>query len=363
MAELAVDQVQEVERPEHGLRHFLRAQTRVSMTAASLGTASILVLFIGTLVVLTYHGWTPWESVAEAILSPAQAAVITVSAVLGLAATALGLATFRRMDTRESRDGSLDGAIIGIQGIVYAGFYAWFRAGDVETFARNFFDFEIIGEFFDRFLNAMKNTIILAATGEALGISIGLLLAVLVISSRRVVRYPARIYIDFFRGTPLIWQLSFFFFGLVLGLRLELTAYQVAILVLGLNAGAYSAEVFRAGIQSIDRGQFEAARSLGMGYVKALRLVILPQAVRRVIPPLTNEFVILIKDTSLVSVLGLTLGEQELMSAGRDIFSSTFNATAFIGTALGYLVITIPMIRVVNHLEKRFQSGMTWAGP
>jgi polar amino acid transport system permease protein len=238
----------------------------------------------------------------------------------------------------------------------------WFRSGDVETFARNFFNFEVLGEFFDRFVHGAINTLILALGGEAIGIALGLLLAVFGLSSHAVVRAPARVYINFFRGTPLLWQLSFFFFGLVLGLSLDLTAYQVAILVIGLNAGAYSAEIFRAGIQSIERGQFEAARSLGMGYLKALRLVILPQGVRRVIPPLTNEFVILIKDTSLVSVLGLTFAEQELMAVGREIYNTTFDATAWLGTAAGYLVITLPMIRVVTWLERRLRSGLVGVG-
>ena len=191
---------------------------------------------------------------------------------------------------------------------------------------------------------------------------LGLVLAVFAISNRRVVRAPARVYINFFRGTPLLWQLQFFFFGLVLGLRLGLTAYQTAILVLGLNAGAYTAEIFRAGIQSIERGQFEAARSLGMGYLQALRYVVIPQGFRRVIPPLTNEFVILIKDTSLVAVLGLTFAQQELMATSRDIYNQTFNATPYLAAAAGYLAITLPLIRAVNWLEKRLRSGLTGIG-
>ena len=123
--------------------------------------------------------------------------------------------------------------------------------------------------------------------------------AVLTLSARRVVRAPARGYINFFRGTPLIWQLVTFYFGVNLGLGLGLSTLQVALIVFALNTGAYAAEVFRAGIQSIERGQIEAARSLGMSYMQAMRYAIVPQAIRRVIPPLMNEFVILIKDTAL----------------------------------------------------------------
>jgi polar amino acid transport system permease protein len=137
------------------------------------------------------------------------------------------------------------------------------------------------------------NTLVLSLAGETIGILLGLILAVFVLSRRPLVRAPARLYINFFRGTPLIWQLSFGWLGIVLALGLGVGAYLAAMVILGLNAGAYSAEIFRAGIESIDRGQFEAARSLGMSYGRALRHVILPQGVRRVIPPLTNEFVIL----------------------------------------------------------------------
>ena len=252
--------------------------------------------------------------------------------------------------------------VLGVQAAALGGLYTWFRLGNVEVFARNFFEFALLGEYWSRFLRAMGNTVILALGGEAIGIAIGLMLAVLAISTHRVIRAPARVYINFFRGTPLLWQLSFFFFGVALGLRINLSAYQVAILVLGLNAGAYSAEIFRAGIQSIERSQFEAARSLGMGYFKALRLVILPQAFRRVIPPLTNEFVILIKDTSLVAFLGLTLSQQELLAVGRDIFRVTFNSTAFLASAAGYLAVTLPMIRFVTWLERRLRSGLTGIG-
>jgi len=209
------------------------------------------------------------------------------------------------------------------------------------------------------FANAAKNTLVLSVAGGALGFGLGLALALFTMSKRRVVRAPARLYVNFFRGTPLIWQISFAGIGVVPALRLDLSMYTIAILVLGLNLAAYSAEVYRAGIQSLDRGQMEAPRSLGLTYFQSMRFVIVPQAIRRVIPPLLNEFVILIKDTSLVSVLGLTLAQKELLGFGRDIYSSTFDATAFLGSAAGYLIITIPMIRVVTIVESRLRSGLT----
>jgi His/Glu/Gln/Arg/opine family amino acid ABC transporter permease subunit len=203
------------------------------------------------------------------------------------------------------------------------------------------------------------NTLILSIAGAVIGFGGGLLISLFTMSKRAVVRAPARIYINFFRGTPLIWQISFAGIGVVPALRLNISPYWIAILVLGLNLAAYSAEVYRAGIQSIERGQMEASRTLGLSYLQSLQYVIVPQAIRRVIPPLLNEFVILIKDTSLVSVLGLALSQKELLGVGRTIYSNTFNATAWLGAAAGFLIITLPMIRIVTIVERRMRSGLT----
>jgi polar amino acid transport system permease protein len=156
----------------------------------------------------------------------------------------------------------------------------------------------------------------------------------------------------------LIWQLITGYFMLLFGFGIHLDAFVVAILIFALNTGAYAAEVFRAGIQSIERGQMEAARSMGMSYLQAMRYAIVPQAVRRVIPPLMNEFVILIKDTALVSVLGLTLADSDIFTLAREGQSATFNATFFTVAAIAYLVVTLPLIGLVNAAEKRLRSGL-----
>ena len=148
------------------------------------------------------------------------------------------------------------------------------------------------------------------------------------------------------------------YFLLLFGFGIRLSAFVVAIIVFALNTGAYAAEVFRAGIQSIERGQIEAARSLGMSYFQAMRYAIVPQAVRRVIPPLMNEFVILIKDTALVVVLGLTANEYDIFTTAREGQSATFNATFFTVAAIAYLIVTLPLIRLVNAAEKRLRSGL-----
>jgi len=298
-------------------------------------------------------------NIVEALRSQAMTAFLYAGAALGVAGIALGFATYRRMDTVRRREQAVTGALLGIMAVQSAAVLLVFRAGRPDLFAKHFLNFTVLSPYFIQpFLNAMKNTIVLAFVGELGGIVIGLILAMLVLSKRRAARAPARAYINFFRGTPLIWQLAFFFFLLLFGFEVRMSAFTVAMVVFALNTGAYAAEVFRAGIQSIERGQMEAARSLGMTYGQAMRFAIVPQAVRRVIPPLMNEFVILIKDTALVIVLGLLISEQELFQWARSGVSDTFNATFYTATALGYLAITLPAIYLVNRVENRLRSGL-----
>jgi polar amino acid transport system permease protein len=301
--------------------------------------------------------------IVEALRSPEQHVVLGLSILLGLTAIVLGFGWYRRMDTRRKRDHAFDGAVLGIQAILIAAFIWWFSSAHLFiTFAKLNLNWRIISGHIDDFVRAAKNTLILAFGGEAGGIVIGLVLSLMALSSHRVVRAPARTYINFFRGTPLIWQLFFFYYGLFLGLGLNINAFIVAIIVFALNTGAYAAEVFRAGIQSIERGQVEAARGLGMTSFQSMRYVIVPQAVRRVIPPLMNEFVILIKDTSLVVVLGLFIYQLELYSIGQELYADSFSATPLVATALGYLVITLPLIGLVNYVERRLRSGLVAVG-
>ncbi len=297
-------------------------------------------------------------NIVEGLRSSEQTALLYGGIVLGIAGMAVGWGTYKRMDTRRRREQAVTGAILGLQAVVIAIVLLLFRAGRPDLFAKHFLNFDVLGSYFPRsFFAAMKNTIFLAFVGEFGGIVIGLALAVLAISQRKAARAPARAYINFFRGTPLIWQLATTYF-LLLFMGLKTSAFTVAMMVFALNTGAYAAEVFRAGIQSIERGQIEAARSLGMSWFQAMRFAIVPQAIRRVIPPLMNEFVILIKDTALVIVLGLLESQYELFTWARQGVSDTFNATFFTATALGYLAVTLPLIRLVNSVEKRLRSGL-----
>lgn len=297
-------------------------------------------------------------NIIEALQDPVTTGTVYAGIVLGAIALVLGSSTYRRMDSKRKRDQAITGAILGSQGILLAAFILWFRAVSPGLFAKHFLNFADLQGYGGAFLRGIRNTLVLAFAGELGGIVIGLILGVLTLSKRRVVRAPARIYINFFRGTPLIWQLFTGYFMLLFGFGLRISAFAIAIIVFALNTGAYAAEVFRAGIQSIERGQMEAARSLGMSYFQAMRYAIVPQAVRRVIPPLMNEFVILIKDTALVLVLGLTESQYDILTAAREGQAATFNASFFTAAALAYLVITLPLIGLVNAAERRLRSGL-----
>lgn len=298
-------------------------------------------------------------NIVEGLGSTEESIALYGGMALAVAGIALGWGTYRRMDSRRRREQAITGAILGTTATALAAVLLLFRGGRPDLFAKHFLNFDVLGDYFPGpFLSAMKNTVILAFVGEVGGIVIGLILSIMVLSQRRAARAPARAYINFFRGTPLIWQLATFFFLLLFGFQVKLSAFTVGMIVFALNTGAYAAEVFRAGIQSIERGQMEAARSLGMTYFQAMRFSIVPQAVRRVIPPLMNEFVILIKDTALVIVLGLLASQYDLFQWARAGVSDTFNATFYTATALGYLVVTLPLIRLVNAVERRLRSGL-----
>jgi len=297
-------------------------------------------------------------NIVEALQDPITSGALYLGIGLGAGALVLGAGMYRRMDSKRRRDDAITGAVLGAQGILLALLILWFRSASPGLFSKHFLNFADLEGYGGAFVRGAINTLKLAFGGELGGIVIGLVLGVLTLSSRRVVRAPARIYINFFRGTPLIWQLITGYFMLLFGFGIHLDAFVVAILIFALNTGAYAAEVFRAGIQSIERGQMEAARSMGMSYLQAMRYAIVPQAVRRVIPPLMNEFVILIKDTALVSVLGLTLADSDIFTLAREGQSATFNATFFTVAAIAYLVVTLPLIGLVNAAEKRLRSGL-----
>jgi polar amino acid transport system permease protein len=331
----------------------------LALTTFVLGVVAIVGVLAGPPAIITFYGWTPFGSVVTALQTDTAAITAIVAMSSGIAAILAGFGTFRRMPTKRSRERSIAGAALGVQAVVLGAIFLWFRSGNADRFTFNFLNIEKLEGYGSAFLRGAKNTMILALGGEAGGIVLGLFLAILALSKRRTIRAPARVYINFFRGTPLIWQISALYVGLpfAFGIR-GVSGFTVALAVFALNTGAYAAEVFRAGIQSVERGQLEAARSLGMTYAQSMRYAIVPQAFRRVIPPLMNEFVILIKDTALIIAVGLTAADLDIYNLAREGYSDTFNATFFTAAAAAYLAVTLPLIWLVNVAERRLRSGL-----
>ena len=192
-------------------------------------------------------------------------------------------------------------------------------------------------------------TLWLSVATLSLALVVGLVVALGRLSRRRVLRTVSRAYTDLIRGTPALIQIFYIYFGLPqLGINID--AIPAGIIALGMNSGAYMGEIFRAGIQSIDPGQMEAARSAGMSHRQAMQVAILPQVVRRVIPPLTGEATSLVKGTSLLSVISIG----ELTRVGQQIVGVTFRPLeAFAAIGLTYLVINVALSQLSVMLERR----------
>ena len=215
-----------------------------------------------------------------------------------------------------------------------------------------FFDklWEWAPEAFPFLIKASVVTLQVTAGSLALALVLGIFVAVARISSFKLLSYPALIYTDVMRGTPALVQLFIIYFGLS-DLGLEFDPISAAIIGLGLNGAAYVGEIYRAGIVAIHRGQIEAALSLGMTPVRAMRYIILPQAVRIVLPPLTNYAILLVKDTAIIS----TIAAPEIMFEARRIVQATFmhsvSGQIYLMAALIYMAITLPMSYVAKRLE------------
>ncbi|MEV0981035.1 amino acid ABC transporter permease [Streptomyces sp. NPDC049915] len=208
---------------------------------------------------------------------------------------------------------------------------------------------------------ALKNTVLYTVSGFVVGLALGMVIALMRLSSVGPYRWLAGIYIEIFRGLPAL--LIFIFIGVAVPLAFPGTeivggTYGKVAIALGLVAAAYMAETIRAGIQAVPKGQMEAARSLGFSPARAMISVIIPQAFRIILPPLTNELVLLFKDSSLVLFLGVTLEERDLSKYGRDLASTTANSTPILVAGLCYLLITIPLGFVVRRMEAKAQEAV-----
>ena len=269
------------------------------------------------------------------------------------AATAAAAPPRSRLTRRQRRRLSL--------GVQYALFLAVVLlialSADWATLRTNFARGEIAREMFPGVLTvALRNTVVYTVSGFAAGLLLGLVLALMRLSSVPPYRWVATAYVEVFRGLPAL--LIFIFVGVGVPLAFPGAAIpggtvgKVA-LALALVSAAYMAETVRAGIQAVPRGQVEAARSLGMSSSRAMVSIVIPQAFRIIIPPLTNELVLLFKDSSLVLFLGVQLGERELTKFGRDLASTKANITPILVAGLCYLVITVPLSYLARRLEAR----------
>ncbi|WSQ14337.1 amino acid ABC transporter permease [Streptomyces sp. NBC_01231] len=226
--------------------------------------------------------------------------------------------------------------------------------------ADTFFDWGVIAETFPRLISeGLLNTLTIAAGAIVLGVVIALAAAMLLLSNRWWVRLAARLYVDVFRGLPVIITVMLVGVGLpAAGIRpFGTDPLGYAVLAIGIISGAYTAEIFRSGIQSVDPGQLQAARSLGLSYLKAMRLVVVPQGIRRVLPAMTGQFVKDIKESSLVYLLGLAVGQRELYFIAQEEVARTYNSSPLIAAGICYLALTIPMTYFVNYLDRRLREG------
>ncbi|HEY8391410.1 MAG TPA: amino acid ABC transporter permease [Capillibacterium sp.] len=214
-------------------------------------------------------------------------------------------------------------------------------------------DWSVVFRFLPVLLEGALLTLELTCITVGMGILIGTFVGIGRISKNKLIFALSSIYVNFIRGTPMLVQLYLVYFGLpsYIG-RIE--AKTAAIITLGVNSGAYVAEIVRAGIQSIDRGQLEAARSLGMTYSQAMRYVLIPQTFKRIIPPLGNEFIAMLKDSSIVSVIAL----EELVRKGSMIAGRTFRPfEIWTAVALLFLFMTFPITQLVNYTERRLKKN------
>ena len=318
--------------------------------------------------------------VAIAALAAALGSLWFVSlplSIAGIVCGQLGLRSIERGEQTGGRGMARAAVVIGLIalaahliGLVVA--IAFFGLLDnLEIFFEQYFDLEVMRENVGDVLEAFLVTIQLALIGAALALVWGLILALLrLVPGRRLapVRALSIAYIDLFRGIPLLLvvllisgSLPFLDFLPEWLIRPEFlgkeSIFWYGIMALALTYGAYYAEVYRAGIEAVPPGQTEAARSLGMTYSSSLRHVVMPQAVRKVIPPMLNDFIALMKDTSLISVIGVV----EAVRAGQEVQATEFNSSALTIAAILFVLVTIPLARIVDRQlarqQVRFQRG------
>lgn len=224
----------------------------------------------------------------------------------------------------------------------------------------SFFDWQLYREALPVLIKVgLPNTLLLTLSGAAIGLIVGMGLAVAGLSRSRWLRWPARVYTDIFRGLPEVLIILFIGLGLgpLVGGLTGNNPYPLGIAALGFTAAAYIGEILRSGIQSVEAGQLEAARALGFSYASSMRLVVIPQGVRRVLPALVNQFIALLKASALVYFLGLLAGQRELFQVSRDFNAQTGSLSPLVAAGMVYLALTIPLTHLVNVADHRLRHG------
>lgn len=218
---------------------------------------------------------------------------------------------------------------------------------------------QILETYAGMLIGALGKTLLLTLLSLFFAMIIGMIFALMNVGKNRVFNFIGTVYVDAVRGVPLIVLAYFIYFGVPAGMKtivsdFRLTALQAGTIALALNCGAYMAEIIRAGIESVDKGQMEASRSLGLSYGKSMRLVVLPQAIRTMIPSIINQFIITLKDTSILSVIGFP----ELTNMGKTISGNTFKSLetwAIVG--IMYMVVIITLSKIAKKIERRVNRG------
>lgn len=221
-------------------------------------------------------------------------------------------------------------------------------------------DFSVLSGYYGVFIQGAKTTIIISLVSLVIGFVLGLLICLMKMSKIKILKWPASAYVQILRGTPLFVQIFIIYFGLPqLGIQFPdigpfSSDFVSGAFALSINSSAYIAEIFRSGIQAVDKGQMEASRSLGLGYVDAMRYVIVPQAVKNVLPALANEFITLVKESSIISVIGV----QELMFKAGIVRTALYRPfEPYIMAAIMYLVMTTILSLLVGLLEKKLAQS------
>jgi polar amino acid transport system substrate-binding protein len=228
-----------------------------------------------------------------------------------------------------------------------------------------FFDWDLYKQAIPAMVTVgLPNTLILTVSSGVIGLVVGIALAVAGVSRAWWLRWPARIYTDIFRGLPEVVIILLIGLGVgpVVGGLTHHNPYPLGIAALGLTAAAYVGEIVRSGIQSVEPGQLEASRALGLSYRSAMGLVVMPQGIRRVLPALVNQFIALLKASALVYFLGLIAGQRELFQVGRDLNAQTGSLSPLVAAGAFYLMLTIPLTHLVNFVDNRLRHGRSGVG-